>query len=79
MQPHQIRVVDEQDLLIIKTDRLVGFITSNSDEYKELPLEEKERLSAQLFHMRRYTSILRDRIHYFRTIERAAEEAVSAE
>ena len=66
MLPYQERVVVEKDALMKKVERLVAFIERKNENYRQLPLMEKERLRVQLFYMQGYTRALSDRIAYFR-------------
>lgn len=65
MKPHEERVVEEQNELLVKTNKLVDFIDGDSETYNNLPSMEKERLYVQLFHMQKYDAILTDRIANF--------------
>ena len=63
MQLHEERVVAERNELDDKIIKLSIFI--NSERYRGLPSEEKDRLSRQRDVMREYTKILGKRILNF--------------
>lgn len=64
MQPYQQRVVEEQEELDIKRDRLRAFF--GTDLYRELDPAEQSRLNRQLEAMTLYSNILAERIAAFR-------------
>jgi hypothetical protein len=64
MQPYQQRVVDEQEDLDSKRDRLRAFF--GTDLYRELDPAEQSRLNRQLEAMTLYSNILAERIAAFR-------------
>ena len=63
MQDYQQRVVDEKTALDEKISKLRVFI--DSEIHQNLPEKERIRLGRQLFHMRRYSEILGERIDAF--------------
>lgn len=65
MQPHQQRVVDEQEDLDGKRDRLRAFF--GTDIYRELDKTEQSRLNRQLEAMTLYSNILGERIAAFKS------------
>lgn len=65
MQDFQQRVVYEQEELSTKIEKLVPFIGSKI--FNSLPVEEQDRLSRQLNHMRDYSLVLAERIKAFTT------------
>lgn len=67
MEEFQKRVIEERTELTTKIGRLAGFIfaTDNNDDYKVLPLMEKERLGLQHYLMCQYRDVLNDRIAAF--------------
>lgn len=64
MQPHEERVVTERRELAVKLTALREFISSNPI-FQKLPIDERERLKAQEFHMSMYWRVLGDRIDNF--------------
>ncbi|WP_314058672.1 hypothetical protein [Empedobacter brevis] len=64
LQPHQLRVVDEQLDLETKIVALEKFF--ETDTFKSLPDYEKELLMLQLEPMKDYNLILKSRIESFR-------------
>ena len=65
MEPHQQRVVDEKEKLDAKIAALDNFIC-NSETFKQLPFEEKARLSRQFSFMELYSDVLGERIAAFK-------------
>lgn len=63
MQPHQQRVIEEQDELKQKFDRLCNFIDSQT--YDDLDEAEQGRLCRQVLIMEQYIMILNERIAAF--------------
>ena len=64
MQPHEERVVTEQEELGDKLVKLREFIASNPI-FQKLHRDEQERLKTQEFHMSMYWRVLGDRISEF--------------
>jgi hypothetical protein len=64
LQPFQGRVVIEREDLHQKIERLAAFVTTPL--YEKLDIKEKDRLQDQLIAMRKYESILDERIKAFR-------------
>ena len=64
MQPFQQRVVEERDELGIKLSRLRGFVEYN-ENFRNLPIDEQERMMLQLQHMQAYHDVLIQRIKAF--------------
>jgi vacuolar-type H+-ATPase subunit B/Vma2 len=64
MEPHQQRVVDEKEKLDAKIAALNIFISEN-ENFKNLPLEERNRLNRQVSFMELYSDVLGERIAAF--------------
>jgi len=64
MQPHEERVVAEQEELAKKLVNLRDFIRSSAI-FKDLASDEQARLKTQEFHMSMYWRVLGDRIAEF--------------
>lgn len=64
LEPYQQRVVQEKAELDAKLEALFKFFGSSS--FKELPVEECERLSRQWVYMSKYSRVLEERIGAFR-------------
>lgn len=64
LQPHQLRVVDEQMELETKITNLQLFV-NRSDTFKTLESNEKDDLGEQLTVMKVYNVILKRRIQRF--------------
>lgn len=63
MQPHQERVVKEQEELAGNVSRLQTFLVG--DMFKTLSAEEQERLTRQVKYMLLYSDVLLERIKAF--------------
>lgn len=63
MQPHQLRVAEEQKELCVKIIKLGGFMASQA--FGNLSMAECKRLRRQYAVMREYCDILRERIEAF--------------
>jgi hypothetical protein len=63
MEPFQQRVVEEQDDLRGKINRLRGFF--HNPIFTKLPAEEQKRMIVQLQHMLNYHDVLAQRIAAF--------------
>ena len=63
LQPHQQRVVDERHELMFKLDKLRAFIRGGI--FKNLDLDEQERLIRQEKIMDQYDTVLKERITAF--------------
>jgi len=68
MQDYQQRVIDEKKDLDAKIERLETFI-DGSAMFAELPSDEIIRLRRQVYTMRLYSEILRDRIAAFKSAD----------
>lgn len=69
LAPHQQRVVDEQRELGARIVKLSAFITGSNGVFLTLPVDEQNRLTAQLAAMTGYLAILDDRIAAFARVE----------
>ena len=68
LQPHQQRVVEEKEQLDIKIKALQTFIEAEDEKdciYENLSKFEKSSLNTQLFHMKQYSQVLKERIDRF--------------
>jgi hypothetical protein len=63
MQDFQQRVVDERVALVEKIDKLSPFI--GCSVFQNLPVEERNRLTRQLYIMNQYAEVLDERIQNF--------------
>lgn len=63
LQPHQQRVVEEREELLLKYNKLQNFI--NSEKFSELDEDDKKLLKYQLYTMSQYLRILDLRIYKF--------------
>ena len=63
LQPHQLRVVNENNELVYKLSKLSAFM--KTDYFKTLPLEECMRLARQHDYMMGYHDVLVERIATF--------------
>lgn len=64
MQPHQQRIVKEQEELKEKLDKLISFIGKNP-LFLSLNKEEQNRLMRQKVAMNEYNEVLKERILAF--------------
>jgi len=64
MKPYQERVVKEKEELDDKISRLRPFVSG--ENFKNLPEDERERMSRQLDLMEDYSKVLSERITAFR-------------
>lgn len=62
-QPHELRVIEEQDALAYKVKALTLFLSSQ--RYEGLPDEDRRLLREQLGHMVDYLNVLAKRIVRF--------------
>jgi hypothetical protein len=63
LKPHEQRVVDEEDALSVKLNKLTEFI--QGEAFSNLPFEDRALLQEQLHWMREYVDVLRRRIARF--------------
>lgn len=63
--PHEQRVLEEQQQLQEKIDKLRAFINSYKGKFSELPSEDKKNLVDQEYHMSEYHRVLLRRIQRF--------------
>ena len=64
MQPHQQRVVDEYNELVMRTTALGVFF--GKDTFQRLDQAEQERLNKQWKLMQQYGEVLAERIEHFK-------------
>jgi hypothetical protein len=64
MKPHEQRVIDEKSDLDGKLERLLVFV--KTPIFRDLPIEERQRLLRQEALMREYSQVLGERISAFK-------------
>ncbi len=62
---YQTRVVEEKDQLDDRISKLNFFINDNPSFKEDIDSMEQVRLELQLFLMKKYSEILKERIHQF--------------
>ena len=63
LAPYQKRAIEEQYELGSRLAKLAGFIDSN--DFRELPIEDRDLIRAQYGHMLGYNDALKQRIERF--------------